>query len=184
MSDSRQNCARITVRLGVMTTVTATFQITPIDPDFLARVRASDVDVSGNQVEHLTAEGGEPLRCCLRDAEPGEQVILFGYAPAIPAGPYREIGPVFAHATDCGGYVEVDAYPTRWRGRPQVLRAYDSRGWIHPSTRVHDGTNPEAVIADLLAIPDVVQLHSRNVAYGCYMFTVTRPTNRLQGPVS
>ena len=48
------------------------------------------------------------------------------------------------------------------------------RGWIHDSTQVHDGTDPEAVIMAMLADPDVVQIHSRNVAWGCYMFTVTR----------
>jgi hypothetical protein len=30
------------------------------------------------------------------------------------------------------------------------------------------------VIAELLADAGVVQIHSRNVAWGCYMFTVTR----------
>ena len=55
-----------------------------------------------------------------------------------------------------------------------MLRAYDARGWIHPSTRVHDGSDPEAAIAAVLAHQDVVEVHSRNVAYGCYMFRVTR----------
>lgn len=43
-----------------------------------------------------------------------------------------------------------------------------------PSTRVHDGTDPEGVIAAVLAEPDVVRIDSRNVSYGCFMFTVTR----------
>jgi hypothetical protein len=55
--------------------------------------------------------------------------------------------------------------------RPQVLRAYDERGWIHPATRVHDGTEPERELAEVLATPGVVEVHSRNVAYGCWMFT-------------
>jgi hypothetical protein len=54
-----------------------------------------------------------------------------------------------------------------------VLRAYDERGWIHPATRLHDGSDPESAIAAVLAQPGVVRVHSRNVAYGCYMFTVT-----------
>ena len=158
-----------------MTAKTATsFQIHAIPAEVFDHVRASGVDVSGNPIERLTASGGEPLRCCLRDAEPGEQVILFGYEPPIPASPYREIGPVFAHAERCQGPINVDSYPSAWLGRPQVLRAYDRKGWIHPTTRVHDGTDPEAVIADMLTDPAVVQIHSRNVAYGCYMFTVTR----------
>jgi Protein of unknown function (DUF1203) len=156
------------------TTARASFQIHAIPAEVFDHVRVGGVDVSGNPIERLTATGGEPLRCCLRDAEPGEQVILFGYEPPLPASPYREIGPVFAHAERCEGPIDVDSYPSAWRGRSQVLRAYDRNGWIHPVTRVHDGTDPVAVIADMLADPEVVQIHSRNVAYGCYMFTVTR----------
>jgi hypothetical protein len=136
-------------------------------------VRASGLDASGYPVERMVAQGGEPLRCCLRNARSGEQLMLFGFAPPIPAGPYREIGPVFAHAEECEGYADVAAYPPEWYGRAQVLRAYDRRGWIHDATRVHDGQDPEIVIAGLLATPGVVQIHSRNVAFGCYMFTIT-----------
>ena len=50
------------------------------------------------------------------------------------------------------------------------------RGWIHDATRVHDGSDPEAVIADMLADPSVAEIHSRNIAWGCYMFRVTRAT--------
>jgi hypothetical protein len=160
------------------TTKTADFQVRALPADVLDAVRTSRVDVSGHPIEHLLAAGGEPLRCCLRNAEPGEQAILFGYEPPIPASPYREIGPVFAHAQPCGGPSRVDGYPASWRGKQQVLRAYDRRGWIHPATRVHDGSNPEAVIAEMLADPSVAQIHSRNVAYGCYMFSVVRPDQR------
>jgi hypothetical protein len=117
--------------------------------------------------------GGEPLRCCLRDAEAGEPLILFGYEPPIPPSPYREIGAVFAHADPCAGPPQV-GYPPAWRGRRQILRAYDRRGWIHPATREHDGSAPERVIAQVLAEPGVDLVHSRNVHYGCFMFAVTR----------
>lgn len=65
------------------------------------------------------------------------------------------------------------AYPRDWSRRPQVLRAYDERGWIHPATLVQDGTDPAAELAAVLAEPGVVVVHSRNVAYGCYMFAAT-----------
>lgn len=145
-----------------------------IEPDVLDRVRAEGRDVSGNPLVRLTAEGGEPLRCCLRDARPGEECILFGFAPGIaPTSPYREIGAVFAHAAACAGPDRPDRYPADWHGRAQVLRAYDERGWIHPATRTHDGADPEAAIAAVLAEPGVVAVHSRNVAYGCYMFAIS-----------
>ena len=79
---------------------------------------------------------------------------------------------MFAHADRCEGYAG-DGYPSAWFDRPQVLRAYDDRGWIHPATTVHDGSDPVAALAVVLAAPGVVEVHSRNIAYGCYMFAVT-----------
>lgn len=152
------------------TTRNATFRIHALPAAVLATARTS-----GTDVVNVTAEGSEPLRCCLRNARTGESCLLFNHEPELPVGtPYRETGAVFAHAEPCGGPAIVTEYPADWVGRPQVLRAYDERGWIHPATRVHDGTDASAVISDLLADPAVMQLHSRNIAYGCYMFTVTR----------
>ena len=123
----------------------------------------------------VTAAGGEPLRCCLRDASAGEELLLFNYEPPLPAeSPYREKGAVFTHAASCAGPASRTTYPSDWVGRPQALRAYDERGWIHPSTHMHDGTDPEAAIAKVLSHPTVVEVHSRNLAYGCYMFRITR----------
>jgi len=124
------------------------------------------------EVELVVAGGGEPLRCCLRDAAEGEELMLFNYEPPLPPSPYREMGAVFAHASACDGAAPGGDYPADWVGRPQVLRAYDERGWIHPATRVHDGSDPAGAIAKVLGEPGVVRVHSRNVAYGCYMFEV------------
>ncbi len=41
-----------------------------------------EADDAGNPPRLLTDdEGGAPLRCCLRAAEPGEHVALVSYAP-------------------------------------------------------------------------------------------------------
>lgn len=160
---------------GPMSTATRyDFRLHALPTDVLADARARDVDAAGLPVEHLVAGGGEPLRCCLRDAREGEWLILFAHTLDLPASPYRETGPVFAHADPCPGPVGTSTYPEDWRGRQQVLRAYDERGRIHPATTMHDGTDPEAAIDAVLAAPGVVLVHSRNVLYGCYMFTVTR----------
>ena len=154
-----------------------TFHIHAISTDQLEHVRKSGLDASGNAVVHVTAEGDEPLRCCLRNAVGGEALILFGYEPPIGQTPYRELGAVFAHPEACAGPPATDAYPAAWRGKPQVLRSYDRRGWIRDAV-VHDGKHPEDAIARLLADPEAVQLHSRNVAYGCFMFVVTGSADR------
>ncbi|MCW3841593.1 DUF1203 domain-containing protein [Micromonospora yasonensis] len=156
-----------------MTTTRTGYRIEPVPAEALAEVRRTGLDAGGRPPERCCAEGGEPLRCCLRDATPGEPLLLLGYAPPLPDGPYREVGPIFAHAVDCSGPVPGTGYPAEWRGRAQVLRAYDRRGRI-VGGRLHDGTDPEAVVAELFADPTVDRLHSRNVVYGCYMFTVVR----------
>src|SRR5262249_59753206 len=92
------------------------------------RVRRTGLDASGNPPEHVTAEGGEPLRCCLRNARAGESLILFGYEPPIGNSPYREVGAVFAHAERCAGPPATDAYPAAWRGEPPGLRSLRRRG--------------------------------------------------------
>jgi hypothetical protein len=162
---------------------TTSFVIEALPADVLAVARAQAprrADRRGGP-QPLVAAGGEPLRCCLTDATPGEHVLLVSYRPPLPApSPYQEVGAVFVHADagDCPGHTPSGRYPEAWRGRPQVLRAYDGRGHIHPATRVHDGAEPERVVAEVLADPDVVLVHSRNVAYGCYMFAVVRPRMR------
>jgi hypothetical protein len=174
VSESRQHDVLPATSIDHMTALQTTFRIHPIPADVLAEVRRCGRGDAGYPVEHLCAEGGEPLRCCLRNAVAGEALILFGYAPPMPASPYTEIGAVYAHAADCPGPLQPDRYPADWLGKPQALRAYDARGWIHPATTTHDGSDPQGAIAEVLADPGVVQVHSRNLAYGCFMFAVTR----------
>jgi hypothetical protein len=152
-----------------------TFRIRPIPVAVLNAVRASGLDSGGNPVQLLTDAVDEPLRCCLRNARAGELVILFGYEPPIPgrASPYREVGAILAHAGDCTGPEARSSYPHEWQGRPQVLRAYDHRGWIHPASTTHDGSDPAGELARLLAVPGVVEVHSRNIVHGCFMFAAT-----------
>jgi hypothetical protein len=144
--------------------MTATVHALPTD--VLARMRSHAPPLP---VESLLATGGEPLRCCLRDARVGEACLLAGFEPPLPSSPYAERGAVFVHADPCSG-PEGGGYPSDWATRPQALRAYDERGWIHPATRVHDGTDAAGELAAVLAEPGVVLVHSRNVGYGCYMF--------------
>jgi hypothetical protein len=151
--------------------MTTGFRIDALPATLLDEVRSG---AYARPVERFTSAGGDPLRCCLRDARPGEELVLFGYEPPLPHSPYREVGAVIAHAAPCAGRPRSGEYPAGWRGRPQVLRAYDRRGRIHDATRTHDGGDPEAVIAEILADPGVERIHSRNIAWGCYMFAITR----------
>lgn len=158
-----------------MSTVTATFLIDAIPPAALAEIRGTGYDVAGNTFRpYPTGQGGEPLRCCLRPARAGERIALIAYQPPGGSGPYRETGPVFVHAARCDGYPAGSGWPPGFRDRQQVLRAYDRDGRIADAVLV-DAAVAEHGIAALLADPRVTVVQSRNVRYGCYMFTIRRP---------
>ena len=151
-----------------------TLQISPIPAETLRRIRERGIDDLGNPVvAEVDAEGGSPLRCCLRDAAAGERVAAIGYNPFPWSGPYAETGPVFIHPEECPGYHELNSYPAGFRHRQQIFRAYSAQHRI-VAAEIVAGADAEQVLSELLAKPDVDFVHSRNVAYGCYMFTVRR----------
>ena len=147
----------------------------PIPAATLQQIRAAGVDEADNgltaQVDH---QGGNPLRCCMRESAPCERVLLIAFTPPGTRGPYAERGPVFIHAEPCGGYLTTDRYPPGLRHRQQVVRAYDRDGRIADGVLVTDGQHAMNVIGELLARPDVALVHLRNVGYGCYNFAVRR----------
>jgi Protein of unknown function (DUF1203) len=175
MSKSRQPDRPPFGIVGHVPTTTAPFVITALPAGDLDRIRAAGADDFGNPLNPIVDEtGGSPLRCCLRDARPGERITLIAYRPFPWLGPYAEVGPVFVHADACDGYREAHRYPEGFAHRRQLLRAYDRNRQICEGLAVKDGPQAERVLFWLLSRPEVDFVHSRNVEWGCYMFSVTR----------
>ena len=160
-----------------MYTTPSPLRVDALPPDDLARIRNQGADDFGNPLVATLVDsaGGTPLRCCLREARAGEQVALIAYRPSRVGGPYAEVGPVFIHAASCAGYTTPDRYPDDFRPRRQLLRAYGPDGGIVDAAIAENGDEAEEVCAAFLARPDIAYIHSRNVLWGCYMFTVRRP---------
>ena len=98
-----------------------------IGPARLDVVRTTGADGHGNQLRPFAATGeGEPLRCCLRYAEPGEQITLISYAPFEHPSVWREVGPVYIHAARCEGYTP-DRPAARTAGHRPARPAHLSR---------------------------------------------------------
>ena len=151
------------------------FLFEAIGPAELEQIRAAGADEAGNPLAaQADATGGSPLRCCLRETVPGEQVLLIAYTPPGTRGAYAERGPVFIHAGPCRGSRPPGQYPPGLRHRQQVVRAYNRDGQIAGGVLARDGDHALAVIGELLARPDVTLVHLRNVGYGCYNFAVRR----------
>lgn len=155
--------------------MTTSFRIRALDPNYLDAIRSKGSDDFGNAVTTVTNAdpGGTPLRCCPREADPGEKVALIAHQAAQIGGPYVEIGPVWIHAGCCEGYRTPEAYPEGFRHRQLLFRAYDAQG-RQVDNKIAEGSVAEGVIDELFSMPEVASVHARNVLAGCYMFTVER----------
>jgi hypothetical protein len=157
------------------------FRVHAIPPRTLAEIRLAGHDRFGNELTPiLDADGGSPLRCCLRRSTPGEQLYLIAYRPFEGPGPYAEVGPVFVHASPCPGYLKSDAYPVGYRDWPtMVFRPYRRNEFncdaiAYDAIQMGDGGTAETLISAIFADPTINFIHTRNVYAGCFMFSITR----------
>ena len=146
-----------------------------IDPSRLDAVREAGEDGHGDAFAPYPATGeGEPLRCCLRYARPGEPIALISYAPFELASPWREVGPVYVHAERCAGYDAQSGLPDELRRGPRVLRTYRPDGTMnYDHITLVDDEDLEPALEKLLALPDVGTVHVRNVLPQCFVYAVT-----------
>nr|WSS68899.1 DUF1203 domain-containing protein [Streptomyces sp. NBC_01175] len=163
-----------------------TYEARPIGPDALKELRTSD-DAGRPCVPYTATEGGEPLRCCLRGAGPGERIALVSYAPlrrwaagtGARPGAYDEQGPVFIHAGECGGPAADRAgYPFSRAGALRAVRRYNAAGEIVGGRLLEIPADEERgydeALAEAFADPEVALVHVRAVEYGCLHFEVRR----------
>jgi hypothetical protein len=163
-----------------MTLTRTTFAIRCIDASVVSALH--EIDDSGHAPDLLVDdEGGHPLRCCLRQSRPGEQIALVSYAPLrrwaqgnhVDVGAYDEVGPIFIHAEPCAGPVD-DGYPAELRGSPRMLRAYSERGRILRGVLVEANGPFEEALEELLSDSQVAMVHARALEFGCFTFEVRR----------
>jgi hypothetical protein len=149
-----------------------------IDPARLDTVYSTGSDGHGNRLRPFAATGqGEPLRCCLRYAGPGEHITLISYAPFDHPSVWTEVGPVYIHAARCDGYQPDDRLPGQLAAGPRVLRTYradDTMDYDH-NTVITDDADLEPIIHRLLGERDVATVHVRTLAPQCFLYTVTAP---------
>ncbi|GAA1712905.1 DUF1203 domain-containing protein [Fodinicola feengrottensis] len=152
-----------------------------IDPDRLAAMRATGSDEHGNPFTAFPAVGWEPLRCCLRSAAEDESIALISYAAFTEPSPWREVGPVFVHAKECEGYPKTSVFPESYQRGRRLLRTYASDLTLdYDHIRMTaDDEDVEAAVRELLAVPEVGEVHVRAAEAQCFAFAV-----RLADPLA
>ena len=113
-----------------------------------------------------------PCRVSLRDAEPGERLLLLPYEHHAVATPYRASGPIFVREAATDAVFDVGEVPDQLRRRLLSVRAYGDG--LMRIADVVEGKEIETLLAKFLARPDVDTLHVHFARYGCYACRVTR----------
>lgn len=116
---------------------------------------------------------GFPDRIELRDATPGESLLLVNYTHQPADTPYRASHAVYVLEQPRGRYDRVDEVPQVLRRRMISLRAFDERGMI-VGAELCSGTELEPWIDRLLASSAASYLHLHYAKYGCYACRVDR----------
>jgi hypothetical protein len=153
-----------------------TFRITGLSPEpFQHLFGLSDAELATHKVKRYVADGkpGFPCRIEMRDAEPGETVLLLNHVCQPADTPYRASHAIFVRERATKTFDEVDQVPEVMRLRLLSLRAYDAEGMMLDAD-VIDGANIEALIARLFVNPDVAYIHVHNAKRGCYSGRIDR----------
>jgi hypothetical protein len=148
--------------------------IIPLATEVVERWRNSGVDEYGNTLNPIVADAPAafPCRHCLRDAEPGEPMLLASHSPFALPGPYKEVGPVFVHAEACARFAGRDL-PLQLRRRLLAVRGYD-RAQRLVDAAVVEGAVLDGELDRLLARDDVDFVHVRFARAGCFAVCIVR----------
>jgi hypothetical protein len=111
-------------------------------------------------------DDGFPCRRCLRDAEPGEAVLLVAYDPWTVDSPYRQSGPVFVHEQPCEPWSGA-GLPEQQRSRLLSLRGFDADG-LPTVAEVLPGTEATARLEQVLGDGHTAFVHLHNAGPGCF----------------
>jgi hypothetical protein len=114
-----------------------------------------------------------PDRIELRDAEPGETVLLLNHEYLAVDSPYRGRHAIYVREGATERFDAVDVVPDALRRRLLSLRAFDEAGMMVDADVV-EGTALEALAERLLADPRVAYLHAHHARRGCYAARIER----------
>jgi Protein of unknown function (DUF1203) len=116
---------------------------------------------------------GFPDRVELRDAEPGERLILVNHLHLPHDTPYRASHAIFVLENAQQRFDRVGEVPPALRVRLLSLRAFDAAHMMVDADVVH-GREAEPVIERLLGDPRTAYLHAHYAKAGCYAAHIER----------
>lgn len=152
------------------------FQITGLRRATFAPLFAlTDAELAARNAVRMVADKrpGFPCRVSLRDAEPGESVLLVNYEHLAVASPYRSRHAIFVRENAVDARLDVGEIPEVLATRLLSVRAFDRAGMMIDAD-VMQGSELAPGIARMLDKSAVDYLHVHNAKPGCFAARVDR----------
>ncbi len=151
------------------------FRITGLSPEpFRHLYGLTDAELAAHGATRVVADKspGFPDRIEVRDAAPGEALLLVNYTHQPAATAYRASHAIFVREGAEVAFDAVDTVPEVIRRRPISLRGFDAGGEMVDAALV-DGADLDRAIAAMFAGP-AAYLHAHYAVRGCYAARVDR----------
>jgi hypothetical protein len=152
------------------------FRITGLSPEpFRHLFYLSEEALAAHGAQRWTATPGSglPDRIEVRDALPGETVLLVNHQHQPADTPYRAAHAIFVREGATQAYDRIDEIPEAMRSRMLSLRAFD-HAHLMVDAELIDGRETEAAIARLFAQPQVDYIQAHYATRGCYAARIDR----------
>nr|WP_321985568.1 DUF1203 domain-containing protein [uncultured Lichenicoccus sp.] len=153
-----------------------TFRISGLSPEpFRHLFGLSDDELARHGAVRCVADRkpGFPDRIEMRDAEPGETLLLLNHTCQPADTPYRASHAIFVREGALDTYDVVGEVPAVMRIRLLSLRAFDATGMMIDAD-VTEGVAVEAVIERMFAQAATSYIHVHNARRGCYSGRIDR----------
>jgi len=152
------------------------YRITGLDPEqFKPLFLLSDEELAERNIKRVVADSkpGFPCRVSLKDAQPGESLLLLNYEHLPVDSPYRSTHAIFVNENAQERYDEIDRVPEVMLARLLSVRSFDASGMMLDA-EVLEGAQLDAAIPRFFEEPRAHYLHVHNAKRGCFSARVDR----------
>jgi hypothetical protein len=138
-----------------------------------------DRELAARGVQRVVADcnPGYPDRITLRDANPGQPLLLLNYAHQPADNAYRSSHAIFVLEGATQAYDQTDRVPPALLIRPISLRAFNGTHDMIDAL-LAPGSELAGHIEQLLQNPQVAYLHAHYATRGCFAARVDRVADR------
>jgi hypothetical protein len=152
-----------------------TYRIDGLAPEaFESLFSMTDGELAERQAMRVVADSpsGYPCRISLRDATPGEELVLLNHVSNDVPTPFRTAYAIYVRK-DAQPASFIDEAPDYLARRTLSLRGFDEAGMLRQGMIAQPG-EADAQIRALFERADIATIHAHNAAHGCFLARIER----------